>query len=370
MTKRLFLQLPDERQELLLKACLFNGVAAIDSWRAWQSLIDVEDIDVGSQRLLPLAYQNLSAQDVAATELERYRGVARYIWYDNHRKMLQTRAVLDAFAEAQIPVMLLKGLALVPLYYRNWALRPTNDLDLMVPPQLAGAAGEVLERNGWRSGYSRLLKSAAYRTTIHAMSFVGEAGDSLDLHWHALLDWCSEDADTTFWEAAQVLPLNGCNVLALGDTDQFFQIIVHTPRRDPIAPIRWVADATMLLRVANVDWDRLLALIAAGGFVLRARQALSYLRDVFYLAVPDRVLRELGRATPSAVETLEARINRLNMPRLIWQACFRYAHYRRNRRWPAAPRNFPSYLRTTWGGETWVDTLRAVAVRLPRYFSA
>ena len=367
MTKRLCQIFPNEQQELLLKTCLFDGDAAIGSWRAWQKLVDVEELDIGSQRLLPLAYQNLSSLGVEESELERYRGVARYVWYENQSKLLQVQALLSIFSAAQIPVILLKGMALAPLYYKNWALRPTNDLDILVPTRLAGEAGALLASSGWRSPDLDFLKSAAYRTTIHATAFSDGKGHDLDLHWHAVRELCSEDADSSFWEAAQILRLNGRDALALGDTDQLFHIIIHATHWDIVAPIRWVADTAMLLRVARIDWDRFLKHVVKGCFVLRARLVLRYLRDRFHLPIPDWVQHELDRARSSPVEALEARIDGMDIPLLMWQVGIRYVHYRRNCESPVAPRTFPSYIRTTWGSKSWTGTLKAAAIRLPHY---
>ena len=52
--------LPTVEEELLLKACLTKGEEALRSWRAWGDSVDIEDIVIGSQRLLPLLYARRS----------------------------------------------------------------------------------------------------------------------------------------------------------------------------------------------------------------------------------------------------------------------------------------------------------------------
>ena len=127
MTAKLWHTFPDKPQELLLKACLFEGDAALESWHAWRGLISVDELDTASQRLLPLAYRNLTACGVNAAELERYRGVARYVWYHNQSRTVAVEALLRIFAAVGIPAMVLKGAALAHLYYPNVSLRPMND---------------------------------------------------------------------------------------------------------------------------------------------------------------------------------------------------------------------------------------------------
>ena len=57
----------------------------------------------------------------------------------------------DLLNDASIPTILLKGMALSQRYYRDLGLRPMFDLDLLVPPQRAKAAYEILGPLGWTS---------------------------------------------------------------------------------------------------------------------------------------------------------------------------------------------------------------------------
>lgn len=370
MTAKLWHTFPDARQELLLKTCLFQGDAALASWRAWRDVTSIDELDIASQRLLPLAYRNLSDCGVKSAELDRYRGVARYVWYQNQSRVAAVEALLSIFSAAGIPAMALKGAALAHLYYRDVSLRPMNDIDILVPVRLAEKAGGELTRHGWSPIIPTPLGSPLFRSTTHAAAYRMDGYQELDLHWHAIWELCAEDADDSFWENAQELRIGRVAALALGDTDQLFHAIIHATRRDAVATIRWVADAAMILRRAEIDWHRLVEHATDGHLVRRMRSALRYLADEFRLPIPEHVLGQLESSHPVPIENLEARIDGSAMPKMLRQAGRRYLHYRRNRTSRSAPQFFPTYLRTTWGCETWSETLRAGFTRLPAYLGS
>jgi hypothetical protein len=56
--------------------------------------------------------------------------------------------VLETFAAAGLPVIVLKGLVLARTIYAESALRPYSDIDLSVPVEQEGAAAALLEQLG------------------------------------------------------------------------------------------------------------------------------------------------------------------------------------------------------------------------------
>ncbi len=64
--------------------------------------------------------------------------------------------IIRAFNEADIPVMVLKGLALNHTLYERLDMRPMSDADLLVHPNDVDAATRALERAGCQRGFSLL----------------------------------------------------------------------------------------------------------------------------------------------------------------------------------------------------------------------
>src|SRR5947208_1037833 len=55
---------PTAQQELLLRAVLAKGEQALTAWQEWKADIDIENLDEGSTRLLPLLCRNLKNEGV------------------------------------------------------------------------------------------------------------------------------------------------------------------------------------------------------------------------------------------------------------------------------------------------------------------
>src|SRR5215470_12661875 len=123
---------PTPRQELLLKAALLEGEAAVEAWESWRANTDIHRLDQGSYRMLPLLYRNLQKHEIKDPVMEKLKGVYRHTWYKNQILFSRMAAILRSFQEAGIDVMVLKGTALVLLHYKDYGLRPMNDFDVLV----------------------------------------------------------------------------------------------------------------------------------------------------------------------------------------------------------------------------------------------
>src|SRR5215813_6306532 len=140
---------PTANQELILRAALLKGDAALEAWTAWKRVSDIDVLDFGSHRMIPQLYRNLVELGVEDPLLDRFKGVYRYYLYKNEKLLHSTAQVLQAFHDAGIETILLKGSALVPLYYRESALRPMQDADILVRVEQARPAMALLRKMGW-----------------------------------------------------------------------------------------------------------------------------------------------------------------------------------------------------------------------------
>src|SRR4029079_504358 len=103
--------LPNEAETRLLQASLLEGDAALAAYSLWRKALDIDALDFGSQRVLPLLCKNLQALGVDDPLMGRFRGVARYAWFLNQILTAALAPVLNAFKHANVPVVLLKGMA-------------------------------------------------------------------------------------------------------------------------------------------------------------------------------------------------------------------------------------------------------------------
>jgi hypothetical protein len=341
---------PTPEQELLLKATLLREEEATTAWRSWAAAVDFDLLDTGSQRLLPLLYKNLTNQNVRHPVIDVYKGFYRMTWYKNRLLCHRITTVLRLLDGHGISAMLLKGAALVALYYKDWALRPMNDFDLLVPQGDALKTIDLLCRSGWAPVDS--MPDEADFLTRHACTLIDGSGIEFDLHWRIMHESGCNDVDNNFKNSAMPIDFNGVPASVLSHTDQLFHVLVHGARWNAIAPLRWVPDAMTIMRESglNVDWHRLLQEARSRCLAVSLKKSLNYLHNVFAAPVPADILADMERLRPSLTERLEFWMN--GRPRGLMRDIFYlwFTHVRTSGVSGSIRLmlRFPSFLRTFW----------------------
>lgn len=309
---------PTAEQALLLRAAVLQKAPALEAWRRWRARSDFDALDRTSLKLVPQLYRNLVQHDVTDPLLGKLKGIYRFAWSRSQIRLRTTAGVLTALHEAGVATLVLKGLALAALHYRDHGARPMDDVDVLVPWSQAAAAMDVLTSNGWAApAAGPPTRHIAYR---HAAEFREPAGGKLDLHWNVFFECCGPAWDESFWRAAVPVEIGGVRTRALCPADQLLHVCVHGAVGTGPSPIRWIADAAMILRSAadRVDWDRLVDEAARRRLVVTTARALAYLADQFDLAVPAGVLDRLRRRPRRWFEGLECRAkSRSRAPRIL-----------------------------------------------------
>jgi len=352
-----------------LQAALARGSKAVTAWDAWQSSVDIDKLDRNSQRLLPLLHQNLRGQGVDSPLLSRFQGVHRATWFKNQMMLHRAAPILARLHEAGIRTMVLKGAALNLLYYTDYGLRSMDDVDILVPTEEAPAAIDVLAASGLGPGQKPLKAfDERYFALRHGHGFADAAGRSIDLHWHAMLECCYPGADDDFWDGAVSTQLDGEPTRALNATDQLLHVCVHRAEWAAVPPLRWAADAMMILDASlpDIDWDRLLAQVERRRLVLHVESALSFLQDLLDAPVPSSVLKELRGMRVSRAERIEyqARTSLPGLGSVVAKLYFTHTRAQRARRPLALPwlLSFPRSLQVGWAlDHVWQVPLYAAA---------
>ena len=297
---------PTREQELLLRAALLQGEAALQAWQDWKTQVNLEqELDMGSYRLMPLLYRNLRTLGVDDPLMGKLRGIYGREWYKNQMLFRAMAEVLRLFHAAGIETIILKGAALTLLYYQDHGLRPMSDFDVLVPTGKRGAAIDVLTQAGWNPILYPLGKLPdAVLDVRHAWGFENAHRRQFDLHWH-VLHWCLyPNADDDFWAGAIPLQIANVPTRALNHTDQLLHICVHGAGWNPVPPLRWVADAMMILHESHseIEWSHLISQAEQRRLILPLSHAFTYLRDSFGAAIPCQVLTEMNKVRVSNAE--------------------------------------------------------------------
>lgn len=360
---------PSEGQEWLLRACLWNGDDARAAWQEWLARTDLQRLDSGSYRLLPLLYLNLRALKIEHPSLERIQDVYHSYWYRNQLLFRRAAPVLRALHDANISTLLLKASALIPLYYHDPAVRPMDDMDVLVPTQLARPAMEILEHLGWHLLLGTVADhSDQYLSRHHSHAMRHADGFDLDLHHHVMYFDQRQNADDDFWQAAIPCEFESVATHALHPADQLLHICAHGMGWNLVPPIRWAADAFVLLRESQMDWDRFLAQCAKRDLVLGARNAVEYLATALCAPVPNSVLNALRQMPASSFDRLQYHVN-ISPPtesgaaEKFWYFYEQYLRFGDKHQSENALLRFPDFLRDTWS----LHSTRQVPGYMARY---
>lgn len=240
--------LPSPQQELLLRASLLKGRDAIEAWIEWKSGVDIEHLDPGSHRMLPLLYRNLQTHGIEDPSMGIYKGVYRQTWYKNQMLFHAIASLLRSFHDADIQTLILKGAALTVLTYKDYGLRPMNDFDVLIRMEDVLPAIGLLQRLGWAA--MDFEPTEEYISVSYSHGFKNGKGQEFDLHWHVLSQSREINADDDFREGTITAIIHDVATHALNPTDQLLHICVHGARWNYTPPFRWVADAMSILNSA------------------------------------------------------------------------------------------------------------------------
>jgi hypothetical protein len=337
---------PSAQQELLLQAALLPDEAGRAAWRRIGASIAVGTVDGASQSLLPLVYRNLIRLGVRDEGIDALKERYLLTWSENQRFFHGMLPLLQAFEQAGIDVVVLKGVALIARFYRDPGLRPMADVDVLVPPTGVDRARELAAGLGW---HPRHHPTPAFRRVKHAGPFDHPAGVACDLHWRLFEEAGGGGADDDVRAAAETVTFQGTRLLILSPTDQLLHVCGHAARWGEVPAIRWVADAVLILREGPIDWPRFVAHAAQRRFILRMRQMLGYLRQALDVAIPPSVEAELARQPVSMLERIEHRVRNREQRLLGELPTYVFNCWRGE---PHPLRALPGYLRDAWGLES------------------
>jgi hypothetical protein len=287
---------PTTEESLALQASLLDGDRAVQAWRKLSSTTSPEE--AGIVWIAPLLMANLMR---LVPDDPWVKGSPHFLTLARLKGQAMTKSaaeILRCLAEASVPTMALKGLALGASVYAWPGLRTVSDLDVLVQGKEFFRAAEALKRHGLRVGPGEPSCPADMRAN-HAVVFhpPKRHEPSVDLHWHVLASARGDDDDAPFWSAARPLMVGTTKTLTLGPEDQLLHVLVHGVRWTRMPHVRWVADAVLLLRRAKEGFDAERFLEATRRFdaVVPVQEGLRFVAD---LCGEGRELFERSRSLP------------------------------------------------------------------------
>ncbi len=343
---------PTKEQELMLRACLLRDKEALTAWNTWRSSTEFDTLDHGSNRLLPLLYYNLNLLGIEDPLMNRMKGIYRYYWAQNQLLFHHAAVILDAFQQNKIETMLLKGGALVSLHYGDHGLRPMGDIDILIPPDKAKLAIDLLQEANWQMKAEWMTVEKMLNRS-YAGAFFNDQGGEIDLHWNVFPHGRYPHADDDFWAESIEINFAGVPTRCENSTDLLLHVCVHGARWNPIPPIRWIADAMIIFNSTTheINWERLLIHATKQWLTLPLRETFSYLENNFNAFVPSWFFKALEKAPHPIIERMEYRLN--YKPIGILGAFpghfFNYIRLARESNLKQRILGFPVYFQEVWG---------------------
>lgn len=294
---------------LLIAAACASPDHAVAAWRRWASsshAADLNELDIGASRLLGHAAVRLRRLGLRDPILERALTMYRYTWCTNQLRTRAALEVIGALEREGIPVLPLKGLALLCGYYADIGLRPMLDIDLLVPPAQAPSAVRVLTQSGWSPPHLPLHPAlrAGHLPPDYSCQ-LQRASVKLDLHWYVLAQDASATLARPFFAHATRRTLGGASVLCPHATELLLQVCLHGIVNSRVPPLFWAVDAVCLIAAGEIDWQRLVATAAARRLTLPVYDALRYLSHDLDADVPKTALDAFGATTICELESME-----------------------------------------------------------------
>ena len=305
--------LPTASEHLLLQALLAEDESAVIAAHAWLDTVELEAINQGVQRMVPLLYFRMRAWGMQHPLRPKVKVIYQYYWLADKRLRYQTEEVINILSGLASPLVLLKGLALGSTVYPDTACRPTTDIDLLVTPSCFKDAISRLRLSGFTS-----RAPAFHATTLFKSNF-----PEIDIHRSPYHRSFSAHFVAPLFDRLVSLR---AHTFTLGAEDQLLHTIAHGTQSNVVSPLRWVVDAVLILRQAtgSFRWQLFVAEALRLNLIDAAAIALQIIHTVDRHVVDTNALSTLKNLRANVRQsdrliTQENLIKQADGPLIIWR---------------------------------------------------
>jgi len=228
------------------------------AWKKFTQTHSLYILEAGAARLLPFMFKKLTSEhphsEIAQCEL--LKGIWRKSYFENAMKMKHVLQITSQLKDAGIDVVLLKGLANAQPLYEDLGSRPMSDVDVLITPEHMARAHSLLMENGWNS----LKKPTPDRLRFaYGNTYRHTTGGMLDVHWRPGEYFSSDIYDPSDLGNMETVQLMNSEWKTLSPTLNLFCTIMHGVEWNHLSPVRWVADALLILHKfrARIDWQEM-----------------------------------------------------------------------------------------------------------------
>lgn len=257
--------------------------------------------------LAPLLYYHLHRIDHEHRIPQPIMDQLHNIYYSNLARNLllynESSRVLKSFEEKGIPVVALKGIVLAELVYKNVALRPMADVDLLVQKRTLSEITKTLFKLGFEILPQEKQTTIKYMNESH---FVKRQENLkhlpiliINIHWDltapARFKGATKINTQQMISKARLRKVAYSNILVMAPEDQVLHVIYHATFQHPFIGLLQLCDVAELIKLKEneLDWQVLVKTSRNGRIATAAYYFLSSSKKLLGAPIPDWVLKVL-----------------------------------------------------------------------------
>lgn len=179
----------------------------------------------------------------------------------SYRKMSELRLINEKFDNANINMIVLKGLVLSKYLYDDITLRPSADIDIFVRHEEIDDAYNILVDLGytWVEEWQPVREKAYRKTTHHWPLYHPGKRIFLELHSRFVpLDCSAHIKSDDVWSKAQIIEIEKEDYLILNDEDLAIYLCLNSAKDCWGSLLQLYDIATLIKKIGFLDWNSLL----------------------------------------------------------------------------------------------------------------
>lgn len=250
------------------------------------------------ENMAPLAHYHISRLKLDIPQNAAQSLKTRYLESAVRNMLLlgELGKVLKLFKDNGVQVIVLKGAALLGNVYKNIALRPMSDIDILIHKSDLETAVELISTLGYEDACEDISEDFAeqYRSEL-TMIRTGDSPVRIELHWK-LLNFSYGTGDVEhIWETAVPAKIEGFDVPTLSPEYQIVYLSSHLAFHHHLTGLIWFCDIYEIVRNngESINWKRVAWIGNATKQLLSVEVVLRYLKDNFGLDISDDVFLTL-----------------------------------------------------------------------------
>jgi len=258
--------------------------------------------------LTPLLYYHLCQINLDHQVPQSIMDQLHDIYYGNLARNIllyeELSWVLSSLEEKGIGVVVVKGLALAEPVYRNVALRPMADVDLLVQKGNLPETKETLFKLGFEILPQEKRITIEYMNEVHLVKHQENIKHLpsliINIHWDLTAPLRFKGTTKTniqqIISRAQPVKIASSKILVLTPEDQILQVIYHATFQHPFIGLLQLCDVAELIRLKEIelDWQYLVKTSKSGRIATAAYYLLYLARELLGTPVPKSVLKALA----------------------------------------------------------------------------